>query len=213
MPVPWRMVRSTVPGRNGSVKAFIFDKDIPLASTLTGFGASRNLGDFNNGGVLVTLHAPCYTPEFARCFAKYARLAEETAAKVLGEMGKAGASWPDITVVPRNAGGRSKGEPDMEDMIPVPSPPPQGTVYTWRSLNAKEDGSSKKFPAPAFATQAASVTVALRRTKNMGECNSAKVIVGGSLPCYREEIEQAIHWLLEQARYSLRHEVRKLNES
>lgn len=191
----------------------MFVPGIPLASTLTGFGASRNLGDFNNAGVLVAVQSPCYTPEFGRSYAKYSKLTEDVAARVLEEMGRAGVNWPAITVVPRDVGGKAKGEPDMEDLIPVTGPPPHGTVYTYRSLNAKEDGSSKKFPVPAFQTQAAAVTVALRRTKNMGDYNSAKVIVGGTLPCYREEIESAIHWLLEQARHSLRHEVRKLNEA
>jgi len=198
-----KKVQSAIPGKK-STSVFHFDPALEVARPLAGYSANRNLGNFNNAGVMVVVSAPCYSPEFTACLAQYAEVAKTKTVSIIDEIGEQRLAWPELP------DSKSADDVDMDEMIPHGDPPPVGTVFVHRTIKGKASGGTSKIQVPSFQEPAAAVTVVLRRTVNLGDANSAKVISGGTLPCYREEIEAAIAWLTDKAKKHLAGEVAEL---
>lgn len=198
-----------VKGKSTHIRIFKFDPVSPVANATAGFSVSRNLGDFNNAGVMVVISMPCYPTEIVACRGDCSSFAKLAAQKLVDEMGRDRRGFPAAKTTKQRKHGVE--EVDLEEAFPIlagsGSSLPVGTVFVQRSVAGKETGASDKISVPTFATASASVTVILRRTINFGSGDNAKVVTGGTLPCYREEIACTIAWLVETAKRDLRTEI------
>jgi len=69
-------------------------------------------------------------------------------------------------------------------------------LVTRQYPKSKVEESRETLEVLAFVTEPAKVTVELGVTLNLGDYESARVTVGVSAPCYREEVMDAYqHWL------------------
>jgi hypothetical protein len=74
-----------------------------------------------------------------------------------------------------------------------------------------EDTSEKDLEVREFAVEPARVGVEFSRTQNLGNYNSVKVSVSVSVPCYREEIEDAYGYWSDYAVRTAEAEMGKYN--
>lgn len=83
----------------------------------------------------------------------------------------------------------------------VPTPPPSaksGTLQVERTFKGRQpEGTSEDLETKVFFGPTASVQASLHRTVNLGNYESVKIHVGVSLPCYLEEVTEALDVAIE----------------
>jgi hypothetical protein len=105
-----------------------------------------------------------------------------------------------------------------ESLEPLKSMMETGTYSVTRHYGKKEDGSEieeiedRELKVRSFAVEPARVDIELGRTMNLGSYESARIFVRVSVPCYREELEEAYKFAHSFAKDRVDESANKIHE-